>query len=246
METIIILWSTNIDLLDLILATLDDLEEGDKSASLIVVEIHSESIRYPAMDTTTTRVDPEEVTEAKGFWQVSKLNSNLPTSQSFVEDLHSRSNETPAAFADLLVRAASTDLVIVGHIDIENELTALRLKRTCRERLAVARLVCQHRGPHCTYPCTVLRSDLETRRCQTKHLFLKVINRVERVVSDVDVVLDCECELAVCPQLAGDWWVRQNPWTPTFSLIEPLEEWLVWEETAVECLHDLRRARAGG
>jgi hypothetical protein len=63
-----------------------------------------------------------------------------PTPQRLVEDLDRSANERPAALADLLVRAAGTDLIVVGHIDIEDELAALRLERAGRERLAVAGL----------------------------------------------------------------------------------------------------------
>jgi len=59
------------------------------------------------------------------------------TPQSLVEDPHCRPDKSPAALADLLVRAAGTNLVVVGHIDIEHELAALRLERAGRQRLAV-------------------------------------------------------------------------------------------------------------
>ncbi len=50
----------------------------------------------------------------------------------------------------------------------------------------------------------VLRADLETRGREAQHLLLEVAGGVERVVADVDVVLDRECELAVRPEFAGD------------------------------------------
>jgi hypothetical protein len=65
------LLGADVDLLDLVLAALDNLKEGDKGAALVVREVNREGVRYPAVDTTTTRVDPEKVLEAKGFWKES-------------------------------------------------------------------------------------------------------------------------------------------------------------------------------
>ena len=38
---------------------------------------------------------------------------------------------------------------------------------------------------------------------------------------------------------------RSSEWTGllTMVLVQPEEEWAVWEDAAVECVHDLRRAR---
>jgi hypothetical protein len=62
------------------------------------------------------------------------------TPQTLVQDLDRRPNESPAPLTDLLVCAASTDLVVVSHIDIEHEFAALRLKRASGKRLAVTGL----------------------------------------------------------------------------------------------------------
>lgn len=67
METRLLLATSNVDLLDLVLATLDNLEECDQCTALVVGEIHRQCVGNPAMDTTTTRVDPEEVLEAECF-----------------------------------------------------------------------------------------------------------------------------------------------------------------------------------
>jgi hypothetical protein len=68
------------------------------------------------------------------------------TPECVVEHLDGSSNEAPAALADLLVGAARADLVVVGHVNVEHELAALRLQRAGRKRLAVARLVSADRN----------------------------------------------------------------------------------------------------
>lgn len=67
MQLDVITSAPHVDLLDLLLATLDHLEEGDERAALVVVEVEGERVRHPAMNTTTTGVHPEEVLESERF-----------------------------------------------------------------------------------------------------------------------------------------------------------------------------------
>jgi hypothetical protein len=57
----------DVDLFRDFLASLDDLEELHKTPSLIVRQGERMSIRYPAMNSSSTRVDPEEMLEAERF-----------------------------------------------------------------------------------------------------------------------------------------------------------------------------------
>lgn len=58
-----------------------------------------------------------------------------------VEDLDSRGDEAPAALANLFVRAAGTNLVVVSHVNVEDKLSALGLEGASGEGLAVPGLV---------------------------------------------------------------------------------------------------------
>jgi len=62
------------------------------------------------------------------------------TSQSRVQDSRSSSNEPPAPLAHVLVLTACSDLVVVGHVDIEDELASKRDEGGWTEGLLVSRL----------------------------------------------------------------------------------------------------------
>ena len=67
-------------------------------------------VRDPAVNTATARIDPEEVLEAKVL------------AQRLVDDLDGDRHERPAAVADGSAGAAEAHVVIVGHIDIKDQL----------------------------------------------------------------------------------------------------------------------------
>ena len=100
----------DIDLLVHLLAALDDGEEVDEGSPLIVRQCHRLSVRYPQMNSASTRVDPEQVLVAK----------LLPYGR--VEHADRSADEAPAAFADVRARTACSDAIVVRHVDVENEL----------------------------------------------------------------------------------------------------------------------------
>lgn len=55
----------HVDLLRLLPASFDDFKEDDKCTALVVRQVDGLCIRHPAMDTTSTRVHPEEMFEPK-------------------------------------------------------------------------------------------------------------------------------------------------------------------------------------
>ena len=69
------------------------------------------------------------------------------TSQRAVEDFDRHRDEAPAPLAHGLVLTARSDLVVVGHVDIKDELAQLRLERGLEERLAVFRLSTSESAP---------------------------------------------------------------------------------------------------
>ena len=100
----------------LVLASLNHCHPSDERLSLVIRQLHRLLVAYPQVDTTPTRVDPEEVFVAK------VLTDRL------VEDLHCDCNERPTPRANGGIRAARSDGVVICHINIEYELALDRLE----------------------------------------------------------------------------------------------------------------------
>jgi hypothetical protein len=66
------------------------------------------------------------------------------TSESRIENVGSGCDVAPTTLAHGLVRAARSDLVVVCHVDIEYQLSSLRLKGVWSKRLLVSRLLRSH------------------------------------------------------------------------------------------------------
>jgi hypothetical protein len=97
-----------------LLSTLDDSEPTDDRLALIIGELQSFFVGNPQVNATATGVHPEEMTEPK-------LIAN-----SRIEDAHSDRDECPAATTYVRTRAAGTNGIVIGHINIEDELSLLR------------------------------------------------------------------------------------------------------------------------
>ena len=80
-----------------------------------------------------------------------------------------------------------------------------------------------------THSCRVDGTDLETGRVQRACLPLEFVCGRERVVTQVHVVLERECDLAVCEEPAGD-----------VLVVQPLEDRLEWVKPTIEGKHELR------
>lgn len=52
-----------------------------------------------------------------------------------------------------------------------------------------------------TYSSGILRSYFETGWRESEHFFLEIVGGIERVVSDIDITLERECEFPMCEQL---------------------------------------------
>jgi len=186
-------------------------------------------VRHPAMDTTTTRVDPEQVLEAKVL------------AQRRVQHLDGRDHETPALVADGGTLAARADVVVVRQVDIEHELALLGHK-VGRADLALVRRGHGEDG-----------ADVDLEGQCLGHGRLHLGRVVERLVADVRVVLERERQLPpeqealpchVHPSLS----VTDAPSTrrsgrePTLAVGEPPRHLLVREQ-AVCGRHDDPHAR---
>ncbi|KAI3494657.1 hypothetical protein L1887_40473 [Cichorium endivia] len=168
-----------IDLFDLAGTALDDLEPSDDGFARVVGEVESFAVRDPYMDTTTTRIDPEQMLEAEIL------------AQRLVEHLHRDGDKRPATLADALTRTACAHLVVVRHVDIEYQLALHGLERSLLHGFAVFGLG------------RVDRANLESRRVEATHLFLELVGGRERVVTQVGLVLERKGELAVREALGG-------------------------------------------
>ena len=102
-------------------------------------------VRDPAVDAPAPRVHPEEVLEAEVL------------AQGPVQDLEGERHELPALVADGRAGAAGPDVVVVGHVNVEDELLL--------ERLEVADLVVVAR------PRVVHGADVDLVGEPPQHLF---------------------------------------------------------------------------
>jgi hypothetical protein len=95
------------------------------------------------MDTSTTRVYPKKVFVPERFYRelATHLKRITLTSQAVIQDFDRRGDEPPTPLADLLVRAACSNLVIVRHIDIKDQLSPLRLQCSSSKGLPITWLL---------------------------------------------------------------------------------------------------------
>mmetsp|Transcript_22985 Transcript_22985/g.58083 ORF Transcript_22985/g.58083 Transcript_22985/m.58083 type:complete len:236 (+) Transcript_22985:859-1566(+) len=81
----------------------------DDRGPLLVGQLHRPRVRHPAVDTAPPRIHEHEVLETK------VVNQNLP------EEEHGGFEKRPALGTNLRAGATGADLVVVVHVDIENE-----------------------------------------------------------------------------------------------------------------------------
>jgi len=125
--------------------------------------------------------------------------------------------------ADTRARAARSDVVVVRHVDIEDQLFHDGPEsRRFAHGLAVARVG------------AVLRPDFETRGQHLYALFSQEVGGGEGLVAQVGVVGECEGEFAVGE--GGRW---------DGGVVEPLEEGAEGEKTLVEGAHYLGVGEGG-
>jgi hypothetical protein len=130
-----------VDLLAALISTFKELEIARNAAPFRVIEEACTLIANPGVGATAARVDPEDVLEAEVF------------AKSNVEGLDCHGYEPPAFEAYARACAACSYIVVICHVDIENELFHDRSEcARFAHRLAVARV------------CGVLGSNFETRR----------------------------------------------------------------------------------
>lgn len=111
-------WSPHVDLLPALSATADYLEVSGDRPTLLVVHRPRLLVAYPGVCTSSSRIHPHDMLEAKVL------------AQRHIHYLDSHGDELPTAVADIGLVAARTDLVVVRQIDIEAQFLGQRFKRT--------------------------------------------------------------------------------------------------------------------
>jgi hypothetical protein len=76
------------------------------------------------------------VHDGQVFWQCPH-GAGPPTPERGVDDLNGHGHEGPAAMADLGAVAAAAHVVVVRHVDIEDQLALQRLERVRLDRVVV-------------------------------------------------------------------------------------------------------------
>lgn len=86
------------------------------------------------MNTSTSRVYPKEVYKAEILCILTRVSDqinsltiklHLLTSQRPIQDFHSSSDKLPTACTNPLIPTASSNFIIISHINIENQFTLL-------------------------------------------------------------------------------------------------------------------------
>lgn len=185
----------NVDFLAALVATAQQFEVVCDTPPLLVVHFSGALVADPGVSASSTRVDPQDVLEAKV----------LP--QCCVDHLDGHCDKGPAFVADVCALTARSDVVVIRHIDIKDQLFGDRAECTgFAQRLPVTRVG------------RVDGADFETDGRHLHALLAELVGREEGLVSDVCVVGQDKGKLAVHP-------VRRRG----RRVIEPLEEVAEWE-----------------
>jgi hypothetical protein len=96
--------------------TTNKLEIACDGSASVVWKVASSLVTDPSVRTTTTRIYPEDVLEAKIVVERS------------VNDPDSHCHEGPTFSADVRLSTASTDFIIVGQINVKNQLLCNRFE----------------------------------------------------------------------------------------------------------------------
>ena len=217
----------HIDLLPALRTALDHLQITSNRPPLLVIHSPRLLVADPGVGTTSTRVHPHDVAEAKVL------------AEGEVDNLDGHGHELPAFVADVGLVAAGTDVIVVCQIDIEAQLLGEGLEGSvAAQGLAVARVGCVdgadfETGGHeaedvlAEAACDGLGNTGLTEPVYLERNHVQVCCR-KGLVSQVGIVLQGEGKLSVAKVVC-----RRG------AVVEPLEEVAPGEETLVEEAHDL-------
>jgi hypothetical protein len=133
--------ASDVDALATLVAAFEELKVARYCATLLVVHEACALVANPGVGSTATGVDPEDMRKAKVFAQCD------------VDDFYGHCNERPTPVTDRCAGTACTDIVVIRHIDIKDQLLHERAESAgFAEGFAIA------------WICAVHGTDLETRR----------------------------------------------------------------------------------
>ena len=198
------------DPLSRLVAAAHHLQIGGGGAALLVVQEAGTLVAHPGVGAAPARIHPQHVPEAQ------------VVPQGGVQDADGDGDELPAAQADISLIAARAHVIVVSQVDVEDQLLGQRPEGSLSQRLAVARVGAVH------------GADLEAARVQAQDVTAQGLERRERLVAQVGVVLQREGELAVAKVVA-----RHG------RVVQPLKELSPGEQPLVEGVHHLRVRVAG-
>lgn len=137
------------------------LQVGSDGLSVVVFQYPCPLIADPCMNTTATRVYPEDMVEAKIL------------SQCGIDNLNAHGYELPALVTDVRLVAARADVVVVRQVNIEAQLLRDRLEDRRRpDRPAISGIR------------RVDRSNLDTSRHQPQHVFAKSVQKCQPQIKE--------------------------------------------------------------
>mmetsp|Transcript_25492 Transcript_25492/g.78556 ORF Transcript_25492/g.78556 Transcript_25492/m.78556 type:complete len:312 (-) Transcript_25492:249-1184(-) len=153
-----------------VLVARDDGEVLDDGEARVVGELAARGVGDPAVDAAAARVDPHDVLEAE------------VVAERGVDDFDGRVHVVPALAADARALAAGPDVVVVGKVNVEDELALLGPEVLDRQMVARRRVED--------------RPDVDLVRLALRHQRLHARRVREALVPDVHVVRERQRQLA--------------------------------------------------
>ena len=89
--------------------TLDDVNVIDYASPLIIIQAHCALIADPTMNSSTSRIDPQQMPETEIF------------SQNTIDYACGHGNEGPTATTDGFIGTTGSDGIVVCHVDIKHQ-----------------------------------------------------------------------------------------------------------------------------
>jgi len=134
-------------------SALNNLKISSDSSPLLVIHLPSFLVTHPCVSSSSSRVYPHNVLEAKII------------TQCHINNLDSHSDELPAFIADIGLVTACPNVIVIGQIDIETKLFCNRLESgSFPQRFAVARIR------------AIDGSNFESGRHKTENIFAETVD----------------------------------------------------------------------
>lgn len=157
----------------------DQMQVLGDGTPILAVQMPRRLVADPAMDSTTTTENPQQVLESKVLAQCS------------IDHLAGDGHKLPAFSADFRLLTTRPNLVVVRHVDIEHQLSLHRLY------VADGAVLLRPNGHH--------GSNVDLVGVPGANLFLELLRRLEGQVAQVNVIGQREGELSVAEYGGFGW-----------------------------------------